>query len=135
MKRVLFTLMAMLFTVAGAYGQSYLGKSRSRIELIRRWDKKYIVEKFSTDSTLTYKTNDPKVKPSELFYKFDKNNKCISEAYTEVCEECYREHLKALMGKNSKWKTTDSARYVYKNMELTTHYEGKPYAFVISIVK
>jgi hypothetical protein len=136
MRTLLLSLILLIITGFCACSQSYLNKSRTRIERIRRWDKKYIVEKISTDSTLIYKTNDPKVKPSELVYQFNKNNKCISEAYIEECEECYQEHLLKVIGtKHSKWKMIDSARYVYKNMELRTHYEGKPYAFVISVVQ
>jgi len=87
----------LLFISFCACSQSYLNKSRTSIERILGWDKKYIVEKLSTDSTLVYKTNDPRVNNSEFAYKFDKNNKCISEAYTEICDKCYQELLKSTM--------------------------------------
>lgn len=136
MRALLLTIIQILLFSFCACSQSYLNKSRTHIERIRGWDKKYIIEKFSTDSTLVYKTNDPKVKKSELAYKFDKNNKCISEAYTEICEACYQEKLLKVVGpKHPKWKMIDSTRYVYKNMELRTHYEDKPYAFVIRIMQ
>lgn len=136
MKSLPIIIVQLLFISFCACSQSYLNKSRTSIERILGWDKKYIVEKLSTDSTLVYKTNDPRVNNSEFAYKFDKNNKCISEAYTEICDKCYQELLKSTMKtKLSKWTMIDSTRYVYKNMELRTHYEGKPYAFVIRIVQ
>ena len=124
MKTLLFIIAQLLLISFCACSQSYLNVSRKHIERMRQWnDTKYHVDKVSTDSTLVYKMNDPKVKPCELIYQFDKNNKCISEAHTQECERCYQGELLTIVGpKHPKWKMIDSTRYVYKNMELTTHY-------------
>ena len=116
--------------------QYWLNKDRSQITNEFR-DMKIAVS--STDSTLIFKTNSPKLKPAEKVFYFDSNGKCDRIVSVYDCEKCYLEEVKLVIkSRRYKWVQVDSLNYVTHdkiNAELHLRYQNQPFAYILKRVE
>ena len=133
MKTLLLTISQLFIIGYCACSQSYLGETKQQVSRNFHLDKKIKFEIITTDSTITYHTNNPNYTKTSKVFHFNKQGKCDCEAMTFECNECYQSELNKIIS-HSKWIKADSLKYITKRgkkLELITHYQGQPYVFVV----
>jgi len=105
-------------------------------------DRKHVTQGFNlkkislttTDSTLIFKVDSTKFRPSTKTYHFDRNGKCDWIVTTFDCEKCYSLELTPIITtKFFRWVQPDSLTYVTKKFKakLHKHYQNNPYSYFL----
>jgi hypothetical protein len=122
-----------------AHAQGFVNMRRTHImSMLGHEQKKYKMEVNTSDTTLSFKVIDEKVKPVSYTLHFNKAGKCDNEIAVFDCEECYLAELKKVQMHFMGWDKVDSVRSVTaygKKLELTVKYQNQPYAFMLRKVE
>lgn len=100
-----------------AFSQTYINLDKAGV---RKKLKNYVLENDSLKSeiketahSIHFTLKDPRTRPAEFIYEFDKAGKCMSERTIVDCDSCLRKFIQtALDRKEYGWKKVNENQYV-----------------------
>lgn len=133
-----FMILLLAISLSG-YSQTFINldreavKKKLEIQKTKSATINILIEE--TDSTVSYRVQDPGWQPTDFIYSFDAGGKCNLEKVVASCDSCFVKYLnQALAWKKYRWKKWNANQYIsnFKNrLLLELPADKKDHSFMI----